>query len=58
MTRIAKHTSSQFCYPAVYPSTVTVTAGLPRGQYEFSCRFLDPTTGRLLMEDRNFFDLQ
>jgi len=35
-----------------------VTAALPRGSYEFSCRYLDPITGRLLMEDRNFFDLQ
>lgn len=37
---------------------VPVTASLPRGSYEFSCRFLDPVTGRLLMEDRNFFDLE
>lgn len=29
----------------------------PRGTYELSCRFLDPVTGRLLMEDRNFFDI-
>ena len=35
-----------------------VTAALARGGYEFSCRMLNPTTGRLLREDRNFFDLQ
>lgn len=35
-----------------------VNAGLPRGQYEFSCRLLNPVTGRLLREDRNFFDVQ
>ena len=36
-----------------------VTAVLPRGAgYELSCRLLDPVTGRLLMEDRNFFELQ
>ena len=35
-----------------------VTPTLPRGEYEFSCRLLDPVTGRLLLEDRNFFELQ
>ena len=35
-----------------------VTAALPLGSYEFSCRMLEPTTGRLLVEDRNFFDIQ
>ena len=35
-----------------------VNVELPRGGFEFSCRMLDPTTGRLLMEDRNFFDIQ
>jgi len=34
-----------------------VTAALARGEYEFSCRFLNPITGRLLVEDRNFFDI-
>lgn len=27
----------------------------PRGQYEMSCRLLDPVTGELLHEDRNLF---
>lgn len=36
----------------------TIMPNLPRGSYEFSCRLLDPTTGRLLLEDRNFFDVQ
>ena len=34
-----------------------VTAALPRGGYEFSCRLLDPVTGELLAEDRNFFEI-
>ena len=37
---------------------VPVTAGLPRGQYELSCRMLDPVTGELLTEDLNLFDVQ
>jgi hypothetical protein len=32
-----------------------VTAALPRGAYELSCRFLDPITGELLAEDLNSF---
>ena len=32
-----------------------VTAALPPGSYEFSCRMLDPVTGELLVEDRNIF---
>jgi hypothetical protein len=36
---------------------IPVTAALPRGTYEFSCRFLDPVTGELLAEDRNFFEI-
>jgi len=35
-----------------------VTAGLPRDDYEFSCRMLDPVTGELLTEDRNLFNIQ
>lgn len=35
-----------------------VTAALPHGNYEFSCRLLDPVTGELLTEARNFFDIQ
>ena len=35
-----------------------VSAGTPPGFYEFSCRFLDPVTGELLAEDRNFFEIQ
>ncbi|MCP4333638.1 MAG: hypothetical protein GY785_13355 [Gammaproteobacteria bacterium] len=35
-----------------------VTADLPRGTYEFSCRMLNPVTGELLAEDRNIFDIQ
>ena len=38
------------------PLPLLLAAALPLGEHEFSCRFLDPTTGRLLMEDRNFFD--
>lgn len=34
------------------------TAELTRGDWELSCRLLNPSTGRLLMEDRNFFELQ
>ncbi len=34
-----------------------VVAVLPRGSYEFSCRMLDPTTGELLTEDLNLFDI-
>jgi hypothetical protein len=36
----------------------TVDPGLPVGTHEFSCRMLDPVTGRLLREDRNFFEIQ
>ena len=36
----------------------TVTAAMPRGNYEFSCRTLDPVTGELLTEDLNPFDVQ
>jgi hypothetical protein len=36
---------------------IPVAAALPRGTYEYSCRFLDPVTGELLAEDRNFFDI-
>jgi hypothetical protein len=39
-------------------SLFSVTAALPRGSYELSCRMLDPVTGELLAEDRNFFDIQ
>jgi hypothetical protein len=35
-----------------------VNNNLPRGSYEFGCRMLDPTTGELLTEDRNFFEIQ
>jgi hypothetical protein len=35
-----------------------ITAALPRGNYEFSCRMLDPTTGSLLSEDINNFEIQ
>jgi hypothetical protein len=36
-----------------------VSPSMPRGGgYEFGCRMLDPVTGRLLMEDREFFELQ
>jgi len=35
-----------------------VTAALPRGDYEFSCRMLDPVTGELLAEDLNLFEVQ
>ena len=34
-----------------------VTPGLPRGDYEFSCRMLDPVTGALLFEDINTFEV-
>ena len=34
-----------------------VSAALPRGSYEFGCRFLDPVTGELLAEDLNTFDI-
>ena len=35
-----------------------VTSAMTRGSYEFSCRMLDPVTGELLAEDRNFFEIQ
>lgn len=35
-----------------------ITPNTPRGTYEFSCRLLDPVTGALLWEDRNFFDVE
>ena len=35
-----------------------VTSAMARGTYEFSCRMLDPVTGELLAEDRNFFEIQ
>lgn len=35
-----------------------ITPNTPRGTYEFSCRLLDPVTGGLLWEDRNFFDVE
>lgn len=35
-----------------------VNAGTPIGQYEFSCRMLDPVTGALLSEDRERFDIE
>jgi len=35
-----------------------ITPNTPRGTYEFSCRLLDPITGELLWEDRNFFDVE
>lgn len=34
-----------------------VDDSLPRGDYEFSCRMLDPVTGELLSEDLNFFNV-
>lgn len=37
---------------------VPVTASLPRGNYELSCRMLDPVTGSLLWEDLNNFEIQ
>ena len=40
------------------PLPLLEAAALPLGEHELSCRFLNPTTGRLLMEDRNFFDRQ
>jgi len=39
-------------------SLFIVDPGLPLGTHEFSCRMLDPVTGRLLREDRNFFEVQ
>jgi hypothetical protein len=36
----------------------TVSSGLPRGSYEFSCRLLDPVTFDLLAEDLNPFTIQ
>lgn len=35
-----------------------VNASLPRGDYEFSCRMLEPVTGELLWEDRNPFEVR
>jgi hypothetical protein len=35
-----------------------VTSAMARGSYEYSCRMLDPVTGELLAEDRNFFEIQ
>lgn len=35
-----------------------VTSSLPRGNYEFSCRMLDPVTGEQLEEERDFFSIQ
>jgi hypothetical protein len=36
----------------------TVQPTAPRGIYAFSCRMLHPTTGALLMEDLNPFEIQ
>ena len=36
----------------------TVTAAWPREEYDFSCRMLDLTTGDVLWEDRNFFEIE
>jgi len=36
----------------------TVTPGLPRGIYAFSCRILNPVTGALLTRDFNAFEIQ
>ena len=35
-----------------------ISASLPRGSYEFSCRMRDPVTGELLAEERNFFEIE
>ena len=35
-----------------------ITEHTPRGSYEFSCRMLDPVTGELLFENRNFFEVR
>lgn len=35
----------------------TVNPGGRRGQYEFSCRVLDPATGELIYEDLNSFEI-
>ncbi len=35
-----------------------VTAAIPRGDYEFSCRIVNPITKRLLVEDLNLFTIQ
>jgi hypothetical protein len=35
-----------------------VVPALPRGMYEFSCRFLDPITGGLMVVDLNPFQIQ
>lgn len=36
----------------------TVTSTLPRGDYTFNCRLLDPVSGELLTEDVQLFTLQ
>jgi hypothetical protein len=40
------------------PLPLLPAAGLPMGQWEFSCRILDPVTGKLLAEDLNGFIVQ
>jgi hypothetical protein len=37
---------------------IPVTAALPRGNYELSCRMLGPVTGSLLSEDINNFEIR
>ena len=37
---------------------LTVTPGMARGSYQFSCRLLEPITGALLSEDRNPFVIE
>ncbi len=40
------------------PLPLFPAAGLPPGNYEFSCRLLDPITKKLLAEDLNTFQIQ
>jgi hypothetical protein len=40
------------------PISLFPVTGLPLGNYELSCRMLDPVTGELLVEDLNPFEIQ
>lgn len=40
------------------PITLFSATGVPTGAYEFSCRIFNPVTGVLIVEDRNFFNIQ
>ena len=40
------------------PLPLFPVTGLPPGGYELSCRMFEPVTGKLIVEDRNFFSIE